>query len=207
MLIALEGIAGSGKTTLRDRILNLAEHSGIPVRHIGQFSWLSPAATRTLVAMRTGRAIVDELDAVAAVRDDLTLHAHHNIATAARDGHVLADRLILSSACLLGLNYPGTVARHLETLARVTDALPDLTVLVTTPAEVCAARLAARPNAQRVGDDSGTATRLHELYQRCADLWPHGTGRPLLRQPLNTFEDTEQLARQLLDELEKVGTQ
>lgn len=121
MLIALEGIAGSGKTTLRDRILHLAEHSGIPVRHIGQFSWLSPAATRTLVAMRTGRAIVDELDAVAAVLDDLTLHAHHNIAAAARDGHVLADRLILSSACLLGLNYPGTVARHLEPLVRVTN--------------------------------------------------------------------------------------
>lgn len=207
MMIALEGIAGSGKTTLRDRILYLARDRRLPIHHIGQFSWLSPAATRTLVALRTGRASVDEPAAVTAVLDDLALHARHNIAAALHDGHVLADRLMLSSACLLGLVYPGTAESHLEALVRVTGAVPDLTVLVTTPVDLCAARLAARPTARRVGDDPRTATRLRELYHQCADAWPRSGGTPLRRRPLNTPEDTERLALELLDEMESAGTQ
>ncbi len=205
MMIALEGIAGAGKTTLRDRILHLARRRGVPICHIGQFSWLSPNATRTLVALRTGNATVDEPDAVTAVLQDLALHAHHNIAPA-RDMHVLADRLTLSSACLLGLAYPGAGTGHLEALVRVIDAVPDLTVLVTTPVDTCTARLAARPTA-RAGDDPRTATQLQELYHQCAEAWPCSAGTPLRRQALNTFEDTEQLARELLDELERASTQ
>lgn len=200
-MIALEGIAGSGKTTLRDRILHLALERGVTVDHIGQFSWLSPPATRALVTLRTGRAKVDEPEAVAAVLDDLVLHARHNIA-AARGRHVIADRLMLSSACLLALTYPGPSACHLDALARVTDALPDLTVLVSTPVDICTDRLAARRTARRPGDDLPTATRLHSLYQQCADAWQDSVGLPLRRHALNTLDDTEQLARELLAELE-----
>ncbi|MGY1876367.1 dTMP kinase [Nocardia gipuzkoensis] len=202
MLIALEGIAGSGKTTLRDRVLALAEEHGVAVRHIGQFSWLSLAATRALVDLRAGRAPVAERDATAAVLTDLTLHSRHNLAPASVGAHVLADRLVLSSACLLALAYAGPVERHIEALARVWPCRPDLTVLLTTPVDVCARRLATRPAANRVGDDLATATRLQSLYEHCADAWQRTTGMPVRRYQLNTHEDTERLARALLYELE-----
>lgn len=205
MLISLEGLAGSGKTTLRDRILHLADERGIAVDHIGQFSWLSPPATRVLVALRTGRAIVDEPDAVAAVLDDLTLHARHNLA-ATRGRHVIADRLMLSSACLLALIYLTPPTRHLDSLTHIVDALPDLTVLVSTPVGICTDRLAARSSARRLGDDPLTAARLHALYAQAADAWQHNVGLPVRRYELNTFDDTDQLARELLGEMERHAT-
>ncbi|MEU2135218.1 hypothetical protein [Streptomyces sp. NPDC018352] len=54
MLLALEGIAGASKSTLRDRLLADAHSAHIALGHIGQFSWLSLKATRTLIGLRAG---------------------------------------------------------------------------------------------------------------------------------------------------------
>jgi dTMP kinase len=83
----------------------------------------------------------------------------------------------------------------------VADARPDLIVLVTTPIEVCSVRLAGRAVARRVGDDPHTATRLKVIYDHCADAWQRVTGTPVLRRPLTTPEDTDEVASELLDEL------
>ncbi|MEU8708647.1 hypothetical protein [Streptomyces sp. NPDC048565] len=82
MLLALEGIAGAGKSTLRDRLLADAHAAHIALGHIGQFSWLSLPATHTLVGLRAGRPAATSDQALAAARTDLQLHAQHNLAPA-----------------------------------------------------------------------------------------------------------------------------
>lgn len=200
MKIAIEGIAGAGKSTLRDRILTLAHQHELQVRHVGQFSWLSPAATRTLVNMRTGRAPVLGPDAIDAARDDLLLHAEHNLKTAHPNEHVLADRLVLSTACMIELAHTGTAHACLTELASVENARPDLTVLVTTPADLCTRRLATRSTSRPL-DDPSTAAQLRDLYEHCADTWSQLTRTPVRRYTLATNEDSEHAAHELIAEL------
>lgn len=202
MMIALEGIAGSGKSTLRDRILELTTAQGIRIRHVGQFSWLSLHATRTLVDLRTGRAPVTEAESADAMVEDLTQHAQHNL-TPAVDDHMLADRWVLSTSALLELTHPGATERHMPRLARIESARPDLTVLLSTPVEICARRLALRPTPARLGDGVAAATELRGIYDHCADIWQQTTGLPVIRRSLETIEHTEELARELLTDLRK----
>ncbi|MGF6889394.1 thymidylate kinase [Nocardia sp. GP40] len=197
MLIALEGAAGTGKSTLRDRLLTRAADHGLSVTHLGQFSWLSLPATRTLVALRAGRAGIDENTATTAVLDDLVLHARHNLDPAAGVRPVVTDRLILSSACLLALNYARPVEQYVTTLTRASRVRPDLTVLLTTPPEICQQRLAARPAAHRVGDSPDAALELHRLYQHAGQAWQHTTNRQLWHRALLTPRDTERVCEEI----------
>ncbi|MCM6774507.1 AAA family ATPase [Nocardia sp. CDC159] len=188
MLIALEGPAGTGKSTLRDHLLTNLSHNTIV--HFGQFSWLSLPATRILVALRAGHPRIDEKTAVAAALDDLALHHRHNLAPAARIGHVLADRHVMSTACLLALTYQRPVETYLTALAADPAVQPRLTILLTTPADACRNRLACRPTAHRLIDDPALAAELHQLYQQAGNHWAHLTGRPLWRRSLLTPADT-----------------
>ncbi|WP_327097073.1 AAA family ATPase [Nocardia vinacea] len=201
MLIALEGAAGTGKSTLRDRILTRASDRSIAITHLGQFSWLSLPATRTLVALRAGRALVDENTATTAVLDDLILHARHNIGPATRAQHVITDRLILSSACLLAATHTRPVEHYLSTLAAASRIQPDLTVVLTTPPEICRRRLATRPTAARPGDAPDVALEQHRLYKQAANAWQHTVNRPLWRRRLLTPRDTDRVCDEILDHL------
>jgi len=111
--IVILGPSGSGKSTVRDRLLIAAGNAGVPLAHIGQYSWLSLAATRTIIGLRAGNAPSDETDAVAAVTTDLRLHPRHNIRLAHMHAHVVADRLLLSTACLLALTTALQWAREI----------------------------------------------------------------------------------------------
>ncbi|MGZ0198768.1 hypothetical protein ACNFR7_00860 [Streptomyces sp. RM1] len=201
MLLALEGIAGAGKSTLRDRLLTAAGAEDIHLGHIGQFSWLSLGATRTIIGLRAGRPADSCATAVAAVRRDLELHARHNLAPALSMGAVVADRLTLSTACLLALLHDRPVADYVHRLAEVKSARAAMTVLLTTPPELCRTRLSGRATSRRFGEDPPTATRLADLYEQAATAWTDATGLPVLRHPCTAEPDLDLLAAACLDRL------
>ncbi len=201
MLVALEGIAGAGKSTLRDRLLAAAAAEGIRLGHIGQFSWLSLQATRTLIGLRAGRPAATGEQALAAARRDLELHARHNLAPALSLGPVVADRLTLSTACLLSLLHGRPVADYVRHLAEVRPARAELTVLLTTEPELCHARLSRRATSRRFGEDPPTTIRLADLYEQAATAWTETTGLPVLRHPCTTEPDLDLLAAACLDRL------
>ncbi|MEV5766100.1 hypothetical protein AB0L34_16230 [Micromonospora sp. NPDC052213] len=201
MLLTLEGIAGAGKSTLRDRLLATAACEDLRLGHIGQFSWLSLEATRTIIGLRAGRPAASGVRAVAAVRRDLELHARHNLAPALSLGPVVADRLTLSTACLLALLHDRPVAHYVQQLAEVTAARAELTVLLTTEPELCHARLSKRPTTRRFGEDLPTAVRLADLYEQAANAWTEATGLSVLRHPCANDLDLDVLAAACLDRL------
>ncbi|MFI9588568.1 hypothetical protein ACIHCQ_43925 [Streptomyces sp. NPDC052236] len=201
MLLALEGIAGAGKSTLRDRLLAAAAAEDIRLGHIGQFSWLSLGATRTIVGLRAGRPADSGETAVAAVHRDLELHARHNLAAALSMGAVVADRLTLSTACLLALLHDRPVTDYVHRLSEVTAARAELTVLLTTPPGLCHTRLSRRATSRRFGEDPPTANRLADLYEQAAIAWTEATGLPVLRHPCTAATDLDLLAAACLDQL------
>jgi thymidylate kinase len=201
MLLALEGIAGAGKSTLRDRILADAHTQGIAVTRTGQFSWLAPKATDTLIRLRAGIPAASPDEAIEAACWDLSLHARHNLRPALAAGHLLADRLTLSTACLLALLHDRPVDAYVRSLAEQVEAWPDTTVLLTTPADLCAARIAARSTAPRFTENPDTARRLADLYDQAADAWTKVTERPVLRHPCATADDLALLAELCLDHM------
>lgn len=201
MLLALEGIAGAGKSTLRDRLLAAAAAEGICLGHVGQFSWLSLRATRTIIGLRAGRPADNGEAAVAAIRRDLELHALHNLTPALSIGAVVADRLTLSTACLLALLHDRPVADYIRQLAEVTVARAELTVLLTTSPEVCHTRLTQRTASRRFGEDPTTAVRLADLYEQAAAAWTEATGLPVLRHPCTAEADLDLLVAACLSQL------
>ncbi|MFJ4674061.1 nucleoside/nucleotide kinase family protein [Kitasatospora purpeofusca] len=201
MLVALEGLPGAGKSTLRDRILADARTRDSPLEHAGQFSWLSLAATRTLVRLRAGQPADDPEETVEAACWDLTLHARFNLAPALARGPVLADRLGLSTACLLALVHRRPVAEYVERLAEQHLARPRLTVLLTTEPDLCQARLAGRQTAPRFTDRPDAAERLADLYPQAATAWTRRTGLEVWRRPCTTKADLDQLTANCLTHL------
>ncbi|MER5972221.1 AAA family ATPase [Streptomyces sp. NPDC002055] len=194
MLVALEGLPGAGKSTLRDRLLADARARGIPLDHTGQFSWLSLAATRTLVRLRAGVQADDPKDAVEAACRDLTLHARFNLAPALARGPVIADRLSLSTACLIALVHRRPVAEYVERLAEQQQARPQLTVLLTTDPDLCQARLEGRQTAPRFTDRPEIAAPLADLYRQAATAWSRCTGLEVWQRPCTTKADLDELA-------------
>ncbi|MGW5096301.1 AAA family ATPase [Streptomyces nodosus] len=201
MLLALEGTAGAGKSTLRGTLLAAAQREGIRLGHIGQFSWLSLESTRTLIALRAGRPAATSGQALAAARRDLELHTRHNLAPALARGPLIADRLTLSTATLLALVHHRPVTPYVRALAELQAARADLTVLLTTEPSLCHARLAERPTARRFGEDLPTATRLAGLYDQAATAWTEATGLPVLRLPCTSSTDLDQLTAACLERL------
>lgn len=199
MYIAIEGPAAAGKSTLRDQLLARARDDGTPITHIGQFSWLSLQATRTLVALRAGQPGIPETTAIGAIIADLTLHTRYTITPALRHGHVVADRLVLSSACLLALLYGKPVDRYLDRLARTVDVLPDLTIEITTPPEINRDRLQQRATANRFADNPDNAVQLSTLYSHAGQRWAQITRLPIWRRALATPAAAERTATDVLN--------
>ncbi len=201
MLLALEGIAGAGKSTLRDRVLAEAHTQGLAITHTGQFSWLAPKATRILIRLRAGIPATSPDEATEAACWDLSLHARHILRPALTAGHLLADRLTLSTACLLAILHDRPVNAFVHSLAEQVDAWPDTTVLLTTPADTCMGRISARRTAPRFTENPDTAHRLADLYLQAADAWTQATERPVLHHPCTTAEDLDHLAELCLNRL------
>nr|BEK67491.1 hypothetical protein KPHV_47180 [Kitasatospora purpeofusca] len=201
MLMALEGLPGAGKSTLRDRLLADARTGGVPLDHTGQFSWLSLAATRTLVRLRAGHSSDAPEEAVEAACWDLALHARFNLTPALVRSPVVADRLSLSTACLLALVHRRPVAEYVERLAEQERARPQLTVLLTTGPDLCQARLVGRESAPRFTDRPEAADRLADLYPQAATAWSRCTGLEVWQRPCTTKADLDQLAADCLAHL------
>ena len=195
MIIALEGIAGAGKSTVRDQLLSDARAHGISAVDIGQFSWLDPDATRTLIELRAGRRAPSNL---AAARRDLALHLEFNLKPAQSIGQVIADRWLLSTACLLALVNRRSVDYYVKRLAADEAARPDLTVLLTTPPHVCLARLWKRESQRRFTEEPEVATQLAHLHADAAEAWTRLTGQVVLHRTCRTSADLEEITSQCL---------
>lgn len=198
-MVLLEGIAGSGKSTLRNRLLSESAKHGVAFAHLGQFSWLSLEATRKIVRLRQGSSDLSEADAIEAMCTDLSLHFRFNIATAMACGGLVIDRLVLSSATLLAAIYGGDVRRFLQPLSEALPLKPKVTVVLTTEPELCWRRIqSSRRSSTRFVESREMIKRLYSLMQDAAEDWASLSGGAVILRDSATSDDIDTIVLEVL---------
>jgi dTMP kinase len=145
VFVALEGANGAGKSTIRDILeTELTARSGRPVFMLGQYGWLDPNATRTILTTReflTTRS-TDEL--LSAHITDRRLTNREIIVPNLERGYVVGDRSIVSDGpyleALAGIPAEEVFDLYEEAGLR----LPDLVAYVKTDVRIALERISVR---------------------------------------------------------------
>ncbi|MEJ0075258.1 MAG: hypothetical protein WDO17_07390 [Alphaproteobacteria bacterium] len=140
--VALEGVPGSGKTTIRDIVLGHFRSAGRLTHHVGQHGWLSPEATQLIVGARRGSIQLHPEPLVAALAYDKTLHFRANIEPFVGDRLVLADRYSISDLFLLAATGAGGYDEYVSTIPG--GILPQITFIIMCSPDIAQARLQTR---------------------------------------------------------------
>jgi dTMP kinase len=159
-LIALEGLDGAGTTTQAQRLTAALEHAGLTVLRTQQ-----PSRRSIGLAIREQlRALEQPIDPRALAllfAADRIDHVSAEIEPAlARGEIVVCDRYVLSSWAYQGLDCDPAWVRSINAHA----PWPDLTALLTLPAELAAARVAARAIDRELFDPLATQRRVALAY-------------------------------------------
>jgi dTMP kinase len=139
VLITIEGIDGSGKSTLHSALMEpLADLSPVFTREPGA----------TWIGDQVRRAIAEEIDPVAEALLFIADHAAHLakvVRPALAQGRpVISDRYLDSRYAYQAAMLEGAVPRPMDWLKQVHDAwtiVPDLTILLVLPVDLALARL------------------------------------------------------------------
>lgn len=174
-LIALEGIDGSGKSSLRRSLLRRLRRSGWSVA-----AWREP--TRRSLG-RTGQEIAGDDPAGAAVHFTLDrmlsrprlerLLAHHDL--------VVTDRSFYSTLAYQGSALPSEARNSLTALQRRIALEPDRVVWLSIPVEVALARVGRRGSRRAPLEQRKTLRRVATAYRelaRAPDWWTLDARRP-----------------------------
>lgn len=159
----IEGPNGSGKTTLVQKLVN---------RLTNEYEEDQIVATRsfhldgTLEEVRESNALEDQL-AIAAF--DRAVHTRNVIAPAIMEGRlVVSDRYIDSTIVYQLLLRGHPVEPYLHLVAPEGIAIPEATLVLMNPPELCAERIAQRGGKP----DLSFLRREYEAYEQLIELFP-----------------------------------
>ena len=169
--VVLEGPDGAGKTTLREMTIAQLWERGLPVYHIGQHSWLSPVATRTILDVRLDRHGWSAEEISAAYIADKVSQAERNVKPFLSTAAILADRYLHSDVVYHEALYGIPMARTLDAYARSDILLPDLVVYVDVDVDTSMSRVHGRGKALRPFERPDVMARVIERYR---DLFVRG---------------------------------
>ena len=161
-LIAIEGVDGAGTTTQTGR---LAAHFGL---HATREPSDGPIGRELRAILRGERGAVPEIAVALLFAADRVEHVVNELRVQPRA--VITDRYVLSSLVYQSLGVPRDFVATINRFAPPAD----LTILVDVPAEVAAARRAARGGAAERYDADETQRRLVEAYRREIATTAHG---------------------------------
>jgi dTMP kinase len=161
-LIAIEGVDGAGTTTQTAR---LAAHFSL---HATREPSDGPIGKELRAILRGERGQIPEHAVALMFAADRLEHVANEVRNAGRD--VISDRYVLSSIVYQSLRVPRDFVVTINSHAPHAD----LTILVDVPADVAAARRAARGGPVERYDHDDTQRRLVEAYRREITLIPNG---------------------------------
>jgi dTMP kinase len=178
-LVVIEGIDGSGKTTLRNYVWNALLERSIPTVAMGQHSWLDVDATRRLVLLRSAAAprirAGENGHIRAAYLRDKQLHFLNAISSARSKCVVLLDRYFLSDAVYLdaiyGIDYAETIRLALEEYG---VGVPDILVFLDIDAQHAERRVIERGRETKHYEEAVALGRIRQAYHTA--LRTHGRG-------------------------------
>lgn len=158
VLIAVEGLDGSGQSTQVALLASALRDTGVPVHATkeptdGNIGGVVQAALR-------GEVAVDARTLQLLFAADRSHHVTTEIAPALADGQVvITDRYLFSSLAYGSMDLDRT---WLETVNR-TAPIPDATIFLDVPVETCMERLQERESLE-LFEDASTLKRVREAF-------------------------------------------
>lgn len=163
-LIVIEGIDGAGTTTQSEKLVQWLGSAGIPALLTRE-----PTGGPIGVTLRhhLGRRLDlgPEAEALAFAADRMHHVSSEIVPALARGLTVVADRYYLSSLAYQALACDLAWVREINRFA----VRPDLTVFLTVPVDVGAARFSTRASRERFEEDSDQLRRIATMYETAVE--------------------------------------
>jgi dTMP kinase len=185
LLVAIEGIDGTGKTTLQHALARLWRSQGLPVVEMREPS-SGPSGRRARRASER-----DPWTAAMAFTDDRRLQRSRVERALGRGRVILLDRSFYSTLAYQGSALPPARRRELEQAQLEATIVPDRVVLLDLPLAVARDRMERRGTAK-------DPTEHHEVLRRAARTY-----RQLARRHHWIVLDARREARTLLGETDR----
>jgi dTMP kinase len=162
--IALEGIDGAGKTTLRKHLAGVARARGIDLLNTMHLAWLRPEDAETITAVRRRRPQPRPAEQVlrAYVADKESL-ADSIIRPHLQYRHVLSDRYIASDMVYTEMDAGIAGDALYEAYCSGRVEWPDVVVFVDTPPEVACQRMQAAGEEPSLAYQQGRSQAFREI--------------------------------------------
>ncbi|MFQ6196978.1 dTMP kinase [Streptomyces sp. NPDC000405] len=150
----VEGLDGSGKTTLRKGLFRLFENLyGITPLAVLTTNWLAPQAAADLVEGKYRPAPGNRDRYLAALRADKEASVRRLIAPSLSARPVIADRWLISELAFFAVKHGQPPKETYAQLADAIDVPPSLTIVLETATEQSMARAAGRTGGDDVRKD------------------------------------------------------
>jgi len=164
--ISFEGIDGSGKTTLRNALLERLTRGKIPATSVGQNSWLSASAADTILMARERQVVFPAKKMVAAYLADKSLHYALNVLNLRRFGIVVSDRFYVSDIVYMHVLHGVPMEDLCEAFLSGPFVWPDYVFFVDVDPALAARRVGLRGKPRRHYEQEADLRALSEAYQR-----------------------------------------
>ncbi|MCB9665125.1 MAG: dTMP kinase [Alphaproteobacteria bacterium] len=159
--VVLEGLDGAGTTTQAARLTERLEAAGHVVLRTAEPTG-GPIGRLLRTTLQGGDGAADRASLPWLFAADRADHLARTVEPALAAGRwVVSDRYVPSSLAYQSLDRPLDLVDGLNRWFR----LPDLTVFVHAPVEVCLARIAARGEAVELFEERETLTRIAAAYE------------------------------------------
>ncbi|QMW01465.1 dTMP kinase [Spirosoma foliorum] len=142
--IAIEGIDGAGKTSVRNILIKLFENINITPFIVGQHSWLNVDISRQIINIRENRYGCTPEDILLSYALDKNLHSTYNIKNACRQTVVIADRYIYSDAVYHQVLYQIPVSTTMSLHKTLCTIEPDIILFIEVDPSIAYSRLLKR---------------------------------------------------------------
>lgn len=166
--IVLEGIDGSGKTTLRNELWHELLNNGVPTIAMGQHSWLHPEYSEVLSQLRVSDS--HELPPsninqfIQAYCTDKYLHWKNSIESQLKECIVITDRYTLSDCVYLSTLYNINYKDILNSGIQMGLGVPDILVYLDLDPISAERRVIARGRETRHYERSEPLKKIREQY-------------------------------------------
>lgn len=164
--VAIEGINGAGKSTIRDHFEDYYTSRGESVFLLGQYGWLVPSATATIVAFREGWGGYTADELLAAHVADRAVTYSHIIEPHLHCGPLVGDRCLVSDGpyieALEGIPAEEVLAEYLAHGL----VFPDVTLFVPVDTGEALDRIDRRGQGRKSYETMEILRRVNEAYER-----------------------------------------
>ncbi|MQS17899.1 thymidylate kinase [Streptomyces kaniharaensis] len=152
--VVIEGLDGSGKTTLRKGLFRLFDNLyGVTPLSVLTTNFLAPEVAADLVDGKYAPTEANRGRYLQALRADKQATIERLIAPALSQRPVIADRWLLSELAFFQVKHGQTPQATYGGLADAIDLVPDLTLILDAPTSTTMQRAASRSAGDSVRDD------------------------------------------------------